>query len=95
LKEGIGYIAKGILLIKKKIQFCDVATSHTGNNPQKELAKIGYISEKKHRTIQESCYILATCWNLLSKYGNFIKAFLQIWQLGTFIFKKKNPLYDF
>jgi hypothetical protein len=50
---GIGYIAKGILLIfkNKNPQFCDVATIHTGNNPQKELAKIGYISEKKNRTI--------------------------------------------
>jgi hypothetical protein len=33
--------------LKNKSQFCDVATIHTGNNPQRELAKIGYISEKK------------------------------------------------
>jgi hypothetical protein len=53
------------------LQFCDVA--HSGNHPPKELVKFGYRSEtrKVERFRNESCCILVTSWNLLSKYDSF------------------------
>ncbi len=36
---------------------------HVGNHPQEELAKLA----RKVENFKESYYILATCWNLLSK----------------------------
>jgi hypothetical protein len=44
-------------------QFCDHA--------QEELDKFGYQVSEESIIIQESCHILAICWNLLSKYGDF------------------------
>ncbi len=53
--------------------WCSLPTQHAGlgDHPQEELAKFGYKSERKVWKIEESCCILVTCWNLLSKYGNF------------------------
>ncbi len=34
---------------------------------------------EESRTISESCYILANCWNLLSNYADVTKRFLNIW----------------
>jgi hypothetical protein len=42
-----------------------------GDHPQEELTKFGYKSERKESFFKESCYILATCWNPLSKYDYF------------------------
>jgi hypothetical protein len=45
--------------------------AQNGNHPQEELTKCGYKSQRKEFFFKESRYILATCWNLLSKYGYF------------------------
>jgi hypothetical protein len=67
--------------------------SHSGDHPQEELAKFGYKTERKIGKLWESCYILATCCNLLSIYGNFRKNSLEIWWLSVHSFHK-NPLYE-
>jgi hypothetical protein len=47
--------------------------SHIGNRPQKGLAKFGYGAQKKiEKNLKNIAIFLATCWNLLSSYGNFI-----------------------
>jgi hypothetical protein len=45
--------------------------AQNGDHPQEELTKCGYKSQRKEFFFKESRYILATCWNLLSKYGYF------------------------
>jgi hypothetical protein len=68
---------------------CDVATvaiSHKRNYPN-----FGYRSERKGKKIQESCYLLATYWYLVSKYGDLKNKILEIqrrWHI------EKNPLYE-
>ncbi len=62
--------------------------SQPANHPQEELAKFGYRVERNFKKINESCYILATFWNLptycpnmkisenfLSKSGQFCTLF--------------------
>jgi hypothetical protein len=39
-----------------------------GHHPQEELAKFGHRSERKVENFENPLYVLATCWNLLSKY---------------------------
>jgi hypothetical protein len=62
---------------------------HVGNHPQEELAKLARKVEK----FKESYYILATCWNLLSKKHADFRTFLQWWHWQYF--SHKNPLYEF
>ncbi len=42
-----------------------------GNHSQEDLAKFGYKSKRKVKKLGLNSHILATCWNLLSKYGKF------------------------
>jgi len=44
------------------------------------------------RKVLFSCYSVATCYKLLSKYGDFKKVFLTMWRRGA-IFSQKKPLY--
>jgi hypothetical protein len=47
--------------------------SHIGNQPQKELAKFGYGAQRKiEKNLKKIAIFLATCWNLLSRYGDLI-----------------------
>lgn len=43
---------------------------------------------EERRKIYDSCYILATSKNLLSKYGDFRNCFLEIWGFGSFFLQK-------
>jgi hypothetical protein len=45
------------------------------NYSEEGLAKFGYLREEIRK---ESCYVLATCWNLMSKYDDFRNYFLEI-----------------
>ncbi len=50
-------------------QFCNVVGRYSGDHPEEELLKFGYRSERKVELKKESCYILATCWNMvISEY---------------------------
>jgi hypothetical protein len=50
-------------------QFCDVVGQYSGDHPQEELLKFGHRSERKVELKKESCYIFATCWNMvISEY---------------------------
>jgi hypothetical protein len=62
--------------------------SQTGDHPQEEIAKFGYMSERKVPTLQESSYILTTCWNPLSKCGDFR---IEIPQNLAKFFSHENP----
>jgi hypothetical protein len=64
-------------------------------HPQEELIKFDYRSEREEKIKKkEICCILATCWNLLSKYGNFTKfLFLKIWPLWVQFFHR-NLSYE-
>jgi len=53
-------------------QICEVGYRWVGDHAQEDLAKFDYNSERKiEKKIKPPSYILATCWNLLSKYGDF------------------------
>jgi hypothetical protein len=71
--------------------FSNLWSSWIGDHWQEDLARFGYRSEKKVEFFQDSSYIVATCWNLLFKYGNFKTKNLTEWQIGP-IFSKKEIL---
>jgi hypothetical protein len=59
--------------------------------PQEELAKFGFKPERKVQNFRclVSSYILVTCWNPLSKDGEFNKNLQTLAILGLF-FSTKN-----
>jgi len=67
---------------------------HTGSDhPQEELAKFGYKSQRKVESFKNpTYYILATSWNLFSKFGQFQNFFS--WKYGKlgscFFFSEKS-----
>ncbi len=65
--------------------------SHRGDQPQEELPEFWLQVREDREKIQESYYLLATCWNLVSKYGDFENKIFEIqrrWHI------EKNPLYE-
>jgi hypothetical protein len=63
-----------------------------GIHPQEDLARFGYTSDRPVEKFSVLCYSVATCYNLLSKYGDFKKVFLIMLRHGA-IFSQKKPLY--
>jgi hypothetical protein len=79
----------GFFLLNKFVMY-----SHNGHHPHQELAKFGYKPERKVQNFRclVSSYILVTCWNPLSKDGEFKKKSSKYGDFGAFFFHKK-PLY--
>jgi hypothetical protein len=53
---------------------------------QSSVREISQIWREESRKFKESCYVLTTCLNLLTKYGDFRHFFLEIW--GTIFLQK-------
>jgi hypothetical protein len=59
--------------------FRKIVTCTKQSYPQEALAKFGYRSQRKVEILKNPAIFLATCWNLLSTYVDFIGFFpLQI-----------------
>ncbi len=54
---------------------------HIGGHPQEELTKV----KNKDWKVENSCYVLVTCWKMLFKYGNFKKNPLKFGDFDTFL----------
>ncbi len=72
-------------------QFCDVATLVVII----ELAKFGYKSQRKVENFKNpTYYILATSWNLFSKFGQFQNFFPGNMANLAHVFIQTNLLYE-
>jgi hypothetical protein len=61
-----------VFFVEKKMYIeRQISTQDKGNHAQEELAKSGYRSQRNLEKFKESLYFWVTCWNLLSKYGDF------------------------
>jgi hypothetical protein len=63
----------------------------SGDPPQEDLAKSGYMSERQIGLFLKPRYALATCKELHSKYGELRKFPLEMWRIWG-IFFPESPL---
>jgi len=53
-----------------------------GDQPQAELPEFWLQVREEREKIQESCYLLATYWHLVSKYGDLKNKILEILEIN-------------